>query len=156
MHSPKYFPLGIAKGAAFCNRVKERKRILQNIKKAQHTVVISPRRYGKSSLVLYTLDENNFLYSRVDLFVAVNAKTIENQILEGVKSLIKKTSNTPEQALDWITTYIKTLKSKWIIGTDGVNLELIPDKESDPATNIKEALKLLEFFLQKKKKTNKT
>ena len=150
MNPLKYFPLGIAKGDAFCNRVNERKKIIQNVKKGQHTVIISPRRYGKSSLALYCLEEGDFLYTRVDLFVAVNAKTIENQILEGVKNLINKISSVPEQALGILKNYIKSLKSKWIIGTDGISIELIPDKESDPATNIMEALQLLENYLRKK------
>jgi len=38
-----YFPLGIAKGDAFCNRVLERKQLIANIKKGQYIIVISPR-----------------------------------------------------------------------------------------------------------------
>src|ERR1700677_4987683 len=104
-----YFPLGLAKGEAFCNRVSERKQLINNIERNKHTIVISPRRYGKSSLVLYCLDETTLPYERVDLFVAVSAKTIEDQILKGVKNLITKISTTPEQAISFITNYIKKL-----------------------------------------------
>src|SRR5689334_9795680 len=94
-----YFPLGLAKGKAFCNRVLERKQLKNNIERNKHTIVISPRRYGKSSLVLYSIEENAFVYERVDLFVAVSAKTIEDQILKGVKNLITKVTTAPEQAV---------------------------------------------------------
>lgn len=145
-----YFPLGIAKGAAFCNRVIERKHLIGNLKKGQHTIVISPRRYGKSSLVLFSLGESKLIYERVDLFVAVDAKTIEEQILKGVKNLLNKINSVPEQIVGVIKNYIKNLKSKWIVGTDGVNIELIPVNESDSVSVITESLQMLENVLRKK------
>ena len=145
-----YFPLGIAKGDAFCNRVLERKQLIGNIKKGQHTMVISPRRYGKSSLILYSLDESQFLHERVDLFVAVSAKTIEEQILNGVKNLLNKINSVPEQVVGVIKNTIKNLKSKWIVGTDGFKIELIPSQESDSISIITESLQMLENVLKKK------
>lgn len=145
-----YFPLGIAKGVAFCNRVSERKQLINNIKKSQHTIVISPRRYGKSSLVLYSLHESKLLYERVDLFVAVSAKTIEEQILKGVKSLLNKVNSLPEQVVAVIKSNIKNLKSKWIVGTDGIGIELIPEAGSDSVSVIAESLQMLESVLVKK------
>lgn len=145
-----YFPLGIAKGEAFCNRIVERKQLRSNLERGQHTIVISPRRYGKSSLVLLSLEEVKMPYERVDLFVAVSAKTIEEQILKGVKNLITRVSTVPEQAVGFIKHYIKNLKTKWIVGTDGINIELIPGKDSDSASIIMESLQMLENVLEKK------
>ncbi len=148
-----YFPLGIAKGDAFCNRVLERKQLIGNIKKGQHTIVISPRRYGKSSLILYSLDESQLLYERIDLFVAVSAKAIEEQILNGVKNLLNRVSTVPEQVVSVIKNNIKNLKSKWIVGTDGFKIELIPSQESDSVSVITESLQMLENVLRKKETT---
>lgn len=145
-----YFPLGLATGKSFCNRVVERKQLISNIERNKHTILISSRRYGKSSLVLYSLEEIKLPYERVDLFVAINSQTIEDQILKGVKNLINRVSNIPEQAVGVIKNYIKNLKSKWIVGTDGVNLELIPEKNSDSANVIMDSLKMLENVLFKK------
>jgi hypothetical protein len=150
MTKHNYFPLGIAKGKAFCNRITERKQLINNIARGQHTIVISPRRYGKSSLVLWSLEEAKMPYERVDLFVAVSAKTIEEQILKGVKNLITRVSTVPEQAVGFIKNYIKNLKTKWIVGTDGLNIELIPGKDSDSASIIMESLQMLENILGKK------
>lgn len=47
----EYFPLGLAEGKAFCNRVAERSKLQTNIELNRSTIVTSPRRYGKSSLV---------------------------------------------------------------------------------------------------------
>ena len=123
-----------------------------NTEKNKHTIVISPRRYGKSSLVLSSLEEMNLPFERVDLFVAVNVKTVEEQILKGVKNLLTRISSVPEQAVGFIKNYIKSLKSKWIVGTDGVNIELIPEKGSDSASVIMESLQVLENVLNKKNK----
>lgn len=150
MQRPFLFPLGLAKGEAFCNRVIERERLIKNFKTKQHTIITSPRRYGKSSLVLYALEESGILYEKIDLFVAINAKTIEEQILNGIKRLINKISYTPEQLIKFLKEYIKNLKSKWIIGTDGIHIELIPEKSSDSATIIMESLLTLEALLKKK------
>jgi uncharacterized protein len=147
----EYFPLGIAKKSAFCNRNEERKRLKQNITTGRHSVIISPRRYGKSSLILYVLNELSILHERVDLFVAIDDKTIEQQILVGVKKLISKISGPQGQAINWIKEYLKNLKSKWTLSLTGISLELIPSEKSDSISNIKEALQLLEYLLAKKK-----
>lgn len=151
MATTKYFPLGIAKKGAFCNRERERAQIKQNVADCRHTIIISPRRYGKSSLVLYTLEEMHLPYERVDLFVAIDAKTVENQILHGVQSLINKVSSPQQQTIDIIKSYFKQLKLKWVIGSSGINIELIPGKENDAISNIKESLQILEHLLTKKK-----
>ena len=51
----EYFPLGLAEGRAFCNRDDEREKLIANIELNRSTMVTSPRRYGKTSLVLYVL-----------------------------------------------------------------------------------------------------
>ena len=45
-----WFPLGLAEGKAFCNRVKEREHLEYNITHSIHSLIVSPRRYGKTSL----------------------------------------------------------------------------------------------------------
>jgi hypothetical protein len=52
------FPLRVAKGENFCNRAEEKRRIQNNITNIQHTLLISPRRYGKTSLALQALHES--------------------------------------------------------------------------------------------------
>lgn len=151
MTNIKYFPLGIAKESAFCNRETERAQIAQNISNCRHTIITSPRRYGKSSLVLYTLEEIRLPYERIDLFVAIDSKTVEGQILHGVQRLINKVSSPQQQTIDIIKRYFRQLKLKWVIGSSGVNIELIPGKENDAINTIKESLQILEHLLSKKK-----
>lgn len=146
-----YFPLGIASGESFCNRVDERQKIIENINVNRHTLVKSPRRYGKSSLVLYAFNESSTLYERVDLFVAIDERTVQDLILAGVKRLLNRISKSPENIIRLIRNYIKKLKTKFTINTDGVSVELISDKENDPIATIINSLQLLDHLLQKKK-----
>jgi hypothetical protein len=146
-----YFPLGIATGNAFCNRVNERQRLVKNIKAHQHTLITSPRRYGKTSLVLFVLEKLGIPYSKVDLFVALDAKACEEQLIHGIQNLLNKISSHPERMFRLVRDYFAQTKKRWTIGFKGVHLELIPDSESDAAINIMDALLALESVLAKKR-----
>ena len=61
------FPQGLALGDNFCNRFNERKYLQNNIQSIRPTLIMSPRRYGKTSLVLYVLNELKFpVLSKLD------------------------------------------------------------------------------------------
>ena len=51
------FPLRVAVDR-FCNRVEERQTLKRNIAEKRPTVLISPRRYGKSSLAHKVVHES--------------------------------------------------------------------------------------------------
>src|SRR5262249_7723794 len=76
---------------------------------------------------------------------------IEQQILTGVKKIISEVSTSIEQILEIIRQFFKKTSAKWTVGTQGVNIALIPESTNDPATNIMEALQALEGLLRKKK-----
>lgn len=152
MNYEMYFPRGIATGSAFCNRKDERMRLTKNIKTGQHTLLMSPRRYGKTSLVFYAVEEVGIPFGDADLFIAVDAKKIEQGILAGIKEVIANIGTPIEQVLEVLRGYFKDKSTQWTVGTQGINIALVPAPNSDPATNILEALQALESFLQKKKK----
>lgn len=56
-NSENPFSIGIAKAGSFCNRTKELEDLERVAKNGQKLVLISPRRYGKSSLVLKVLEK---------------------------------------------------------------------------------------------------
>lgn len=39
-----YFPAKLARSPRFCNRIKERELLTNNIQRGRHTVLVSPRR----------------------------------------------------------------------------------------------------------------
>lgn len=146
-----YFPLGIAKGNAFCNRVTERQHLVKNIKAHQHTLITSPRRYGKTSLVLFVLEKLGIPYAKVDLFVALDAKACEEQLITGIQRLFHQISSKPERILGQVRDYFASTKKRWTIGFKGIHLEMVPEKDSDSAINIMDALLALESVLAKKR-----
>ncbi len=153
MQIEQYFPLGLASGAAFCNREAERAQLAANIRSGKHTLIMSPRRYGKTSLVKYTVDEIKALYAEADLFIAVDPLRIEQQILAAIKRMLSQVTSSKEQVLEILRQYFKKLNAQWTIGTQGVNVTLVPEKDTDVAINVMEALGALEDVLSKKKVT---
>jgi uncharacterized protein len=147
-----YFPKGIAANQAFCNRRKERKQLAANIHSHHHTLLISPRRYGKTSLVRIVLKEQKLPSGSADLFVAIDAKRIEHSILAAVKTIIPQITSSITQTLAELSSYFKHSAAQWVIGTQGVNITFMPQQHSDSATNIMEALGALEALLAKKKR----
>lgn len=144
------FPTGIAEGSAFCNRTQETRKLIDNITKGRHTVLISPRRYGKSSLVKTAVRTAHFPHIEVDLFVAIDHQSVEAQFLKGVKELIQMVSDTPEQWFTVLRNFFARSEKKWTIGIRGLNLELTPEPSNDVAMNILDALNALEYILSKK------
>jgi len=151
MQYESYFPRGIARGKAFCNRTAERKRLAHNLSTGHHTLLISSRRYGKTSLVRYLLAEMKLPHAEADLFVAIDAHRIEHCILNAIKTLLGSVSTSLEQTLASLRDFFKKTNSNWVVGTQGISLSLVPAPHTDPATNIMEALLALEHFLVQKK-----
>lgn len=150
MKAENYFPKGLASGDAFCNRIDERQQLAQNIGSGLHTLLISPRRYGKTSLVREVISDTKIVCGDADLFVAIDAERIQQRILAAVKSILQKISNSIEQAVQLLTNSFKNISAKWMIGTQGLGVELIP-QQLDPASAIMEALQALENSLAQKK-----
>ncbi len=145
------FPRGIASGDAFCNRTQERLRVAKNIKLLEHSLIMSPRRYGKTSLVRFVVKEMGVVYGEADLFIAIDAKRIVQRILVGIKQIIDQVSSPLEQKLKILSNYFQRVNPKWIVGTKGISVELIPSVEDEVASNITEALQALEYLLKEKK-----
>lgn len=144
------FPWGIAEGKAFFDREIETKRLLANIDDNKHTLLVSPRRYGKSSLVKNTIKLTNLPYAEIDFFLVIDENSVESKILRGVRALIQKVSDTPEQWFSTLRNFFSNLNKKWTIGIAGISLELTPDSNSDIADNVLDALNALEHVLAKK------
>lgn len=84
------FPAGIAEGEAFCNRVEERKTLKENIERNRHTVVMAPRRYGKTSLIKKVITENDFIYVWIDFLSVTTSAEVEEKIKKATRELVFK------------------------------------------------------------------
>jgi AAA+ ATPase superfamily predicted ATPase len=84
MESIKYFPEGVALGDAFINRETERLFLINRIKANKHSVLMAPRRYGKTSLVMKVANEMKIPYCSIDLLAAYNEEYVRDQIVDEV------------------------------------------------------------------------
>src|SRR5579872_987989 len=88
MNRCNYFPEGIALGDAFINRENERKLLFNRIKSNKHSVLIAPRRYGKTSLVMKVATEMKIPYCSIDLLAAYNEEYVRDHIVNKVSQLV--------------------------------------------------------------------
>ncbi|MBP9742880.1 MAG: ATP-binding protein [Burkholderiales bacterium] len=104
------FPSKLALDQNFCNRQEERFLLKNNIAQCRHTVLVSPRRYGKSSLVHQVVSELAIPSSSVDLFLAHNDMAIARRILQGVSAAASAIMPPSEKLLSKIQEFFSSFK----------------------------------------------
>jgi len=146
-----YFPLSVATGQAFCNRKDEIIRLQACIERQRPLLLVSPRRYGKTSLALHAIKKMKLPYAQIDLFSAIDERDIERAILKGASQLILRMETGPRRAL--------ALASKIFEGTHirvsltKVDLSIaISRRKEKPAYHVLDILERLEKLTEK---TNK-
>lgn len=147
---PYQFPLGIAKNEYFCNRVSETTHLIRNIQSCTHTVLMSPRRYGKTSLAYRAIYRCGLPYVKIDLYMATDHKDIEKALIKGVNAVIAQVTGVTDKILNSIKSYMKIIKPTLEMGTDGIKLVLEASANAKPTENICEALQILNAILEKK------
>lgn len=145
-----YFPLKLALGEHFYNRKKELVFLKNNIAKCRHTVLVSPRRYGKSSLVYRAVAETKIPFAAVDLFLANDDQTITKRILQGVSDIVTQIVPTNEKFLLFLQKIFKNFKIT--LGVKCFNLEVSYHKSTpDTIDQILNALQSLAALAKEKK-----
>jgi len=147
-----YFPQGIAAGLNFCNRVNERKRIKENILSARPTLIMSSRRYGKTSLVLYALQELDLPYVHIDFFSELNETEIQNSILTSIGNFLYSLQpSIPHKAFKLINEFFSDMNISFSITKNALRIGFAKNSNS-PAKTILNAFTKLDIFLKKKGK----
>jgi DNA-binding MarR family transcriptional regulator len=146
-----YFPISLASGKAFCNRKEELQRIYYNIKDASPTLLVSPRRYGKTSLVLKACEDMKKPYSHVDLYKALSEEDIVQFILNGIGQLLGQIENTPEKLMKVATEFFSGFQLKFILESYGLAVEF-GRKRRNSVELVLAALERLDKHAQKRKK----
>lgn len=145
------FPLSIASGNAFCNRVEETKRLVFCIEQQRPVLLVSPRRYGKTSLALHAIRQSNMHYAHIDFFSAIDETDIERAILRGVGTLISSIETIPQKALTLASSIFEGSRIRAVLSQFGLSVE-IDNRKEKPAHHILDLLERLEMLGQKKNK----
>lgn len=147
----KPFVFGVAaSGDNFTDREHETARLLMNFRSGVNTVLISPRRWGKTSLVrkvcrLAQTDELKIVY--LDIFSCRSDADFYDAFASAV---LKQTSTKVEEWMENIRQFLSRISPKISLGADpaadfSLSLELTPKRE-----DIDEILQLPEKIAEKK------
>ena len=150
MSTRDYFPLGKAHGKAFCNRSKETEWLVDNINSCKHSLLIAPRRFGKSSLSDKACKKAGYPFITLNFNTCSDERDIDILIRRGVSKLIGEAIGKIDKIATLIKRYVTHLTPKISIG-EHLSLELAALDEENAAINITEALQLLEKLLANKK-----
>ena len=143
-----HFPLGLALGEAFCNREAVRERLCENFSEGRHSLLVSPRRYGKTSVVLQSVADCQAMAVKVDFFSVTSLQAAEQKILAGVGELVAKLASKPEQVMRLVKSYFKRFHISLQYKEVGFTVGIIPT-EKDTAYSITAALRGLEKIAEK-------
>lgn len=148
-----YFPTYLALGDAFCNRKQELQKLSYNITNAAPSLIISPRRYGKTSLVVNTLARLKLPYSQVDFYKALTKEDIEIFILNGIGKLLGQLETAPKKLMQLANEFFSNLQIRVVLQHAGVALDFSARKQKQATVSvILEALEKLQFLAAKKNK----
>ncbi len=148
-----YFPTYLAMGLSFCNRKDELKRMIKDLESGVPILLISPRRYGKTSLALRVLEKIQWPYAHVDLYKAFSEEEVVRFILTGVGALLGKLETAPKKLLLLAGDFFSRLNIQ--VAYQGTSLALsFKDKAPQNLTEVLLATleKLNQLAIEKKTK----
>ena len=142
----------IATEKNFTDREKETADLVQNFMSLINTIIISPRRWGKSSLVnkaakLAMAQDSNLRICHIDLF---NVRSEEHFYSLLAQKVIAATSTKWEEAIESAKSFFSHLVPKISIGTDSTNEVSIDFDWEEVKRNPDEVLDLAEKIARKK------
>ncbi len=140
-----------AEGDYFTDRAEDVKRLTANLTHGVNTILISPRRWGKTSLVKKVISEIES--SRVKpVFIDVFQCKSEYEFYHAfATAVIKQTSSKLEEWVEMAKTFLSNISPKFSFGSDPMNdfsLSFEWDSKAETETDI---LQLPEKLAQKKK-----
>lgn len=127
------FPLVIAQGDAFCNRTEERELLRYNILNLKHTLLIAPRRYGKTSLANKVLTDLKLPAQCIDFFTITDEASIINLLYQGISSLVTQILPSHKNLLHRISGVFQRFNPALEVSLAGQKLKFqTNEKEATP------------------------
>jgi uncharacterized protein len=133
MQRRQLFPLGKAYGDAFCNREEETEKLFGNIKNAKHTLIIAPRRYGKSSLAERAIEYSGLPSVKINFHLCTSEEEVSQMVLGSVIKLIGNSIGHIEKMMSSIKKYIFNLEPLLSFGGEHASLKLVPKNQPNHA-----------------------
>ena len=152
MNSPFQFGK-IVEGSAFTDRESDIQRLVLNFENRLHTILISPRRWGKSSLVkrasrVASRNHTDMSFCFIDLF---NIRNEREFYAAYARELIKSTSNKVEEWVSLAQSFLNRIRPRFSFGTDPITDFSIQFDLDTPLHAVDDVLELSEKIARKKK-----
>ena len=147
----KPFTFGVAtSGDNFTDREKETERLLMNFRHGVNTILISPRRWGKTSLVqkvcrMVQTEQLKVVY--LDIFSCRSDKDFYDAF---ASAILKQTSSKSEEWIENAKLFLARITPKISIGPDPMTDFSISFEINHRSNDIDEILQLPEKIAQKK------
>jgi AAA+ ATPase superfamily predicted ATPase len=136
----EFFPPGIVTGPNFCNRSEERRELALRIVGGAHTWLMSPRRYGKTSLIHQVIEDlagqrKKYAHATADLLRAHDAESFDGKILEAVGALGGQLSTT-QTAVKSASRFLQRLQPQVAVDDGGPRITFgLKDPMPDDVTS---------------------
>lgn len=118
MNNPFVFG-SVVKGEHFCNRSKEIKEIGDICKSNNNLILVSPRRYGKTSLVVNALEQNRQTYLLIDCTKLDSKEDFVNRIITKYLDTLKEGN-----VLERVKYFSKVLDLEFTVKTNGFEIKI--------------------------------
>ncbi|MCK5856446.1 MAG: AAA family ATPase [Bacteroidales bacterium] len=137
----------------FVNRGDDILRLRQNIENKINTILISPRRWGKSSLVKVLETKSglpkNYVFCYLDMFNTNNEEDFYNQYSNAI---LKSASSKFEDMMTNVKHFLSSLKPNFSFESEGSGKLSFDITSETPESSFLDVLNLGEHIAQKKKK----
>ena len=139
-----------AEGAYFTDREEDAKRLTANLTHGINTILISPRRWGKTSLVKKVISEakrSDIVFVFIDIF---QCKTEYDFYKTFANEVVRQTSTKFDEWVETAKTFLSNISPKFTFGSDPLN-DFAISFEWNPKDNTeKEILQLPQKIAQNK------
>ena len=139
-----------AEGAYFTDRIEDARRLSANLTHGIHTILISPRRWGKTSLVKKVINETDrpdIRFVFIDIF---GCKSEYDFYHSFANEIVKQTSSKIDEWVETAKTFLSNISPKFSFGTDPMNDFSLSFEWSPKDNTEKEILQLPQKIAQKK------
>lgn len=147
------FTLGIVRKNDFCNREKEIEDLLRYARSGDNLVLLSPRRYGKSSLIVRVLDmleKEGFLTVYVDLFPISSEQDFISRFSTAVFKGIGRGAD-PRNFMDKIRNQFSRLVPTFEVKPEGYSIYVKFDRTTETGLLLDDLMGGIYNFVKKKR-----
>jgi uncharacterized protein len=114
------FPAGIAYGDAFYDRVDERQALIGAIESSRHTVLVAPRRFGKTSLMKKVIEDKQYPFLWIDFMTLTSREEAESKLLAHIANLVITLGGGEKKIRELLKKYLSVLRPE--ISIDAASL----------------------------------